>query len=75
MMHILLKIPRLLVPTSRLGACVSRSFYIYSPEPLHALLDKEPTWKTADQAVEAIKSGNIVAPTLSYTYNIANDLI
>lgn len=75
MMHILLKIPRLLVPTSRFGACVSRSFYIYSPEPLHALLDKEPTWKTADQAVEAIKSGNIVAPTLSYTYNIANDLI
>nr|XP_022312784.1 uncharacterized protein LOC111117846 [Crassostrea virginica] len=60
MMHILLKIPRLLVPTSRLGACVSRSFYIYSPEPLHALLDKEPTWKTADQAVEAIKSGQRV---------------
>ena len=72
MMHILLKIPRLLVPTSRLGACVSRSFYIYSPEPLHALLDKEPTWKTADQAVEAIKSGKYCCTDIC---NIAIDLI
>lgn len=57
MMHILQKVPRLLVRISRLGPCVTRSFYIYSPEPLHALLDKQPTWKTADQAVEAIQSG------------------
>lgn len=56
-MHILQKVPRLLVRTSRIGPCVTRSFYIYSPEPLHALLDKQPTWKTADQAVEAIQSG------------------
>lgn len=56
-MHILQKVPRLLARTSRLSPCVTRSFYIYSPEPLHALLGKQPTWKTADQAVEAIQSG------------------
>lgn len=56
-MHILQKVPRLLARTSRLSPCMTRSFYIYSPEPLHALLGKQPTWKTADQAVEAIQSG------------------
>ncbi|XP_061197068.1 4-hydroxybutyrate coenzyme A transferase-like [Saccostrea echinata] len=57
-MNILQKIPRLFIKASKHHACVSRSFYLYSPEPLHPILDKVPKWTTAEEAVEVIESGH-----------------
>ena len=37
----------------------SRTFYIYSPDALTPQRDKEPDWKTAEDAVQAIESGNV----------------
>ena len=35
----------------------ARSFYIYSPDALTPQRDREPDWKTAEDAVSAIESG------------------
>ncbi|XP_052284514.1 4-hydroxybutyrate coenzyme A transferase-like isoform X1 [Dreissena polymorpha] len=37
-----------------------RSYYLYSPEPIHPLPDRVPDWKTADEAVQVIQSGQRV---------------
>ncbi|KAK3105440.1 hypothetical protein FSP39_025290 [Pinctada imbricata] len=37
-----------------------RSFYLYNPDPLHALPNKQPDWKTAEEAVSVIQSGQRV---------------
>ncbi|KAL5014333.1 hypothetical protein ScPMuIL_008603 [Solemya velum] len=34
-----------------------RTFYLYSPEPFHPLVDRVPEWKTAEEAVQVIQSG------------------
>lgn len=34
-----------------------RTFFIYSPDALSPQHDREPTWKSADDAVQAVKSG------------------
>ena len=35
-----------------------RSFYTYSSEPFHPLPGKTPAWKSPDEAMQAIESGN-----------------
>ncbi|KAJ8319869.1 hypothetical protein KUTeg_001456 [Tegillarca granosa] len=37
-----------------------RTLYLYSPEPIHPLPDRQPDWKTAEEAVKAIQSGQRV---------------
>lgn len=34
-----------------------RGYYVYTPEPSHPLPDRDPDWKTADEAVQVIQSG------------------
>lgn len=36
-----------------------RSFYTYTTEPFHPLPGKTPAWKSPDEAVQAIQSGNV----------------
>lgn len=35
-----------------------RTFFIYSPDALSPQPDREPSWKRAEEAVQAVKSGN-----------------
>ncbi|WAR14420.1 CAT2-like protein [Mya arenaria] len=39
---------------------VERGYYLYSPEPIHPLPDRTPDWKTAEEAVQVIQSGQRV---------------
>lgn len=39
------------------NACFKRSFYLYSPEPFHPLSDRVPEYKSAEEAVQVIQSG------------------
>lgn len=55
MMAALKAFSRLLQRTTVKNA--SRSFYIYSPDALTPQRDREPSWKTAEDAVQAIESG------------------
>jgi hypothetical protein len=34
-----------------------RDYYLYSPEPIHPLPDRKPDWKTADEALQVVQSG------------------
>ncbi|XP_060583073.1 4-hydroxybutyrate coenzyme A transferase-like [Ruditapes philippinarum] len=34
-----------------------RGYYLYSPEPIHPLPDRKPDWKTADEALQVVQSG------------------
>ncbi|XP_045162494.2 4-hydroxybutyrate coenzyme A transferase-like isoform X1 [Mercenaria mercenaria] len=34
-----------------------RGYYLYTPEPIHPLPDKTPDWKTADEALQVVQSG------------------
>lgn len=36
---------------------LTRGYYLYSPEPIHPLPDRKPDWKTADEAVQVVQSG------------------
>lgn len=59
----------LLKPISRLLPRVTsvglrRSFFIYSPDALSPQPDREPTWKKAEEAVQAIQSGQYVTVTV-----------
>jgi len=42
---------------TKLIANPRRNFYLYSPEPFHPIPDKDPEWKTAEEAVKVITSG------------------
>lgn len=39
------------------NAYFKRSFYLYSPEPFHPLSDRVPEYKSAEEAVQVIQSG------------------
>ena len=50
---------------TKLIATPRRSFYLYSPEPFHPIPDKDPEWKTAEEAVKVITSGEQLTLTLT----------
>lgn len=69
-------ISRLLPRVTSVG--LRRSFFIYSPDALSPQPDREPTWKKAEEAIQAIQSGHKVfvhgcAATPNYLLSVLAD--
>ncbi|XP_067658202.1 4-hydroxybutyrate coenzyme A transferase-like [Haliotis asinina] len=54
------RIARTFLESRCVYSSITRTYYLYSPEPFHPFPDRQPKWMNAEEAVSVIKSGHKV---------------